>query len=1121
MFRARYLLLVIALIGLYPAPHQAEAATTPKAQTIGDIRLASKSISVGGMMSLSATVTSGLALTFSSTTPDICTVANSMVTAIAIGTCTVAADQAGNSTYSAAKQVTKSFTVTGKTQTISNVAFNPIKLAIGGTTTVSASASSQLAVSFSSNTASVCTVAGSTVTGVTTGTCTIAASQAGNSVHAAAKIVTKSINVTGPQTIGAISFNPTTVAIGGTTKASATASSGLAVKFSSTTTAICTVSGATVTGIAVGTCTIAADQAGNNTYSAAPTVTQGITVTGKLQTISEVKFTGKSFIVGGTAVVSASVTSGLALAFSSTTTNVCTVSGSTVTFLAPGTCTIAADQAGNATYHSAITVTRSITVVGKSQTITGLVFTPNKLGVGATTTVSATASSGLAVVFASNTPNVCTVSGSTVSGVAAGNCTIAASQPGDNTYSAASTVTKSVTVTKAQTIGAITFNPTTLAIGGTTKVSATASSTLAVRFSSVTPLVCTVSGSTVTGVAVGTCTIAADQVGNGMYSAATTVTQGITITTKAQTIGDLKFSSKSLTINGTTVVSAAVNSGLALTFSSTTPNICTVSGSTVTAVGRGTCIIAANQAGNSTYSAATTATKAILVMGMAQTIGAIIFNPTTLVVGGTTKATASASSGLAVTFNSSTPSTCAVLNGTVTAIAVGTCAVVASQGGNSIYADAMAVIKDITITKGSQTIGAIGFTPTGIVVGGSAMMIANATSGLAVIFTSQTPQVCTVTNNLVTAVKAGTCTVQAAQPGDSNWTAATSVSNSITVIVPKIVFTDQGDIFVMAADGSGVLQLTFGNTTGVSYDVARWSPDGTKILASVLSADGGKPDVLVMNADGTGATTLTNSATTGASYYFPVWSPDGKKILCTAQLPAVGPNPIPISDIDVLNVDGSGGTQLTNSATTGVFYGAPQWFPDGTKILFTANAELAVMNADGSAALDLTNGAMSSVSAASAVISPDGTKIAYVSSAFDSTTSATSSDIAVMNSDGSGQALLTNSIGAGLNYTAPVWSPNGTKLLFAATSGTKSDVVVMNANGAAATTLTNSASSNLAYFTPQWSPDGAKILLLDTSLTPGSYVLGNLAFINADGSSLSQVALTANGSNRIVLGSWK
>ena len=68
------------------------------------------------------------------------------------------------------------------------------------------------------------------------------------------------------------------VTVGGTGTLSATASSGLAVTFSSTTTATCTLSGSKVTGVAAGACVVAANQAGNATYAAAPQVTQTITI---------------------------------------------------------------------------------------------------------------------------------------------------------------------------------------------------------------------------------------------------------------------------------------------------------------------------------------------------------------------------------------------------------------------------------------------------------------------------------------------------------------------------------------------------------------------------------------------------------------------------------------------------------------------------------------------------------------------------------------------------------------------------------------------------------------------------------------------------------------------------
>jgi Bacterial Ig-like domain len=62
--------------------------------------------------------------------------------------------------------------------------------------------------------------------------------------------------------------------------------------------------------------------------------------------------------------LAASASSGLAVTIASTTTSVCTVSGSTLTLVASGTCTLTASQAGNGTFGPAIQVLRSFNVMG-------------------------------------------------------------------------------------------------------------------------------------------------------------------------------------------------------------------------------------------------------------------------------------------------------------------------------------------------------------------------------------------------------------------------------------------------------------------------------------------------------------------------------------------------------------------------------------------------------------------------------------------------------------------------------------------------------------------------------------------------------------------------------------
>lgn len=147
--------------------------------------------------------------------------------------------------------------------------------------------------------------------------------------------------------------------------------------------------------------------------------------------------------------------------------------------------------------------------------------------------VAATASSGLPVVYSSGDPVVCTHDGANFTLVApTGTCIVRYDQPGNGSFSAAQQLTSVTSAIKAdQTIGVISLNPATLAVGGSATVSATGGlSGNPVTFISTTTGVCTVSGNTVTGVSVGSCSIAANQAGNGNYNPAPQVLQSFPVT---------------------------------------------------------------------------------------------------------------------------------------------------------------------------------------------------------------------------------------------------------------------------------------------------------------------------------------------------------------------------------------------------------------------------------------------------------------------------------------------------------------------------------------------------------------------------------------------------------------
>jgi YVTN family beta-propeller protein len=314
-----------------------------------------------------------------------------------------------------------------------------------GSFSVKATASSGLAVSFNSQTPAICTVSGGTVALVSVGACTIQATQAGNSTYAAATPLSQSFQVTqGSQTITFAALGNRALSAGAFI-VKATSNSGLTVSFTASTTGVCTVTGTTVTPIAVGTCTITASQAGNTNWAAAASVSRSFSVTQGTQTITFGTISNRTFTTVPF-TVSATASSSLAVNLASTTPTVCTVSGSSVTLLTAGTCSLQATQAGNTNWAAATPVSRSFTVSKASQTIN---FTqpasPRAVSAGAFT-VSATASSGLAVNFASTTTTVCTVSGTMVTPIKTGTCTIQATQPGSSSYNAATAANRNISL---------------------------------------------------------------------------------------------------------------------------------------------------------------------------------------------------------------------------------------------------------------------------------------------------------------------------------------------------------------------------------------------------------------------------------------------------------------------------------------------------------------------------------------------------------------------------------------------------------------------------------------------------------------------------------------------------
>jgi len=211
-------------------------------------------------------------------------------------------------------------------------------------------------------------------------------------------------------------------------------------------------------------------------------------------------------------------------------------------------------------------------------------------------------------------------------------------------------------------------------------------------------------------------------------------------------------------------------------------------------------------------------------------------------------------------------------------------------------------------------------------------------------------------------------------------------------------------VWTMNPDGSDKQEFVFGAWG------AGWSPDG-KQLAYGLYAEG----IGVIDADGTSDYLLT---TIGR---YPNWSPDGAEIAFDSN-----------GEIYVTPSDGSGPIQrLTNDE---LWDENPSWSPDGRSIVIQTDAGIATIPAAGGPKTMLTTGSLDR----DPDWSPNGSKIVF------SGYRSGRLDIYGMNSDGSDEVLLADTVGEDVN---PVWSPDGLQIAWVGTGG--ATVWVMNADGSA------------------------------------------------------------------------
>ena len=786
----------------------------------------------GSTQTVAPTASSSLTVTLISTTTVVCTVAGFVITAVSPGTCSITASRLGNSNYEAAADVIQTFAITG---VINVAAIAGVTAPVSGATPVNtttagtgytgavswASSGGALVGNFAAATIYTATItltatSNYTLTGVSANFFTVAG--ATSVTHLAnSGVITAVFPATAKTTQATLSITSLTTS----TKAypysqalSITTSGGSgsgATTFAITsggTASGCSLSDstatATITATTIGTCLIQATKATDATYDATTSAAVTFTFTKVSQRL--LFSTPADMTIGGSFLTDAKAfpDDSLTVTLTSTTMNICTVAGLTITAIASGTCSITASQAGNENYEAAANVTRTFVVIGVINVAAIAGVTAPVIGAIPVDTVTATSQytgnvywEPSAGTFAAATVYTATItltpkSGYTLTGVSANFFTITGAT--SVTHLANSGVITAVFPATAKMSQSITFtDPADISYGiSPSSLSATSSSGLTVAFTSATSGVCTVSGTTVTIVSAGICTINAGQAGNSNYEAASQVSQSFTIAKASQSItftdpADITYGQSPSSLSATST------STLTVAFTTATSAVCTVSGTTVTIVSAGTCTINANQAGDANYQAASQVSQSFTIAKATQSI--TFGTPSAMTVGGSTQTvTPTASSSLTVTLTSTTTGVCTVAGFVITAVASGACSITASQAGNANYEAAPDVIRTFSIARTISTAAISGVTFP--VAEGTPVMSVTSTaqytgtvtwSGSPVTFAPTTTYTATITLTPISGY-----TLSGLSPNFFTVAGATSVTNSADSGIITAVFPATG-----------------------------------------------------------------------------------------------------------------------------------------------------------------------------------------------------------------------------------------------------------------------------------------------------------------------------------------
>lgn len=231
-------------------------------------------------------------------------------------------------------------------------------------------------------------------------------------------------------------------------------------------------------------------------------------------------------------------------------------------------------------------------------------------------------------------------------------------------------------------------------------------------------------------------------------------------------------------------------------------------------------------------------------------------------------------------------------------------------------------------------------------------------------------------------------------------------------------------LFIVNIDGTNAKQIThFPN--GV-LEEPQWFPNGEEILFGRFEPYGAQ--FYRMRIDGSNLIRITTDDST--SHRHPRLSPDGKKVAFETRDPK--------NSMWVMNIDGTNKISLSTPELEQL---APEWTPDGTKVIYETHKDTGIwiIGADGSNRQRLCNG-----------LGPH-----HVSSANGKIVFGNHDGIYTINPDGSGLVKLCLVRSSGYPI---LWSRDGAKIAFRgdANGDRKDGICIVKANGTGLREITDS-----------------------------------------------------------------